>query len=107
MMEKERESMCTYMSICERCVRGKVYVCVRREGGRSKVRDIEQNEKWLKIAHPAQTNLVGIHIAQSVLYMTINDQLRKSQNLTAQVEGISEARLLTLLMKKYAHVWHI
>ena len=49
--------------------------------------------------HILQTisQLEGVHITQSVLHMTVNHQLRQTQNLTTQVESIPETRLLTFL----------
>ena len=41
------------------------------------------------------SKLVCIYIVESVLYMTVNDQLGESENFSAQVEGITKSRLLT------------
>jgi pyrimidine operon attenuation protein/uracil phosphoribosyltransferase len=40
--------------------------------------------------------LEGVDIAQPVLDMSINDELRQAQNFSTQVESISETRLLPL-----------
>ena len=45
----------------------------------------------------AVSQLEGVHIAQAELDICIHNQLGQPQNLTAQVEGIAEARLLPLL----------
>ena len=42
--------------------------------------------------------LEGVHIAKSILYKTVDHQLGQSQDLTTQMEGIAEPRLLSLLM---------
>ncbi len=44
--------------------------------------------------------LESIHIAQAELDVGIHDQLGEPQDLTAQVEGIAEARLLPLLCRQ-------
>ena len=41
--------------------------------------------------------LVGVHVAEAVLDVRVDDELREAQDLTAQVEGVTEARLLALL----------
>ena len=41
--------------------------------------------------------LEGIDVAEAILHVRIDDKLCETQNLTAQVEGVSETRLLTLL----------
>ena len=41
--------------------------------------------------------LVGVDISKPVLHMRVDDQLDETQNLAAQVEGISEAAALALL----------
>ena len=44
--------------------------------------------------------LERIYVAQSELDMRIDDKLRQPEDLTAQVEGVSEARLLTLFRRE-------
>eukprot|EP00123_Amoebidium_parasiticum_P018100 comp24100_c1_seq1/m.43517 comp24100_c1_seq1/g.43517 ORF comp24100_c1_seq1/g.43517 comp24100_c1_seq1/m.43517 type:complete len:308 (+) comp24100_c1_seq1:5498-6421(+) len=45
----------------------------------------------------AISQLECIDVAQTILHVSIHDQLGQAQNLTAQMEGIAEATLLTLL----------
>lgn len=47
--------------------------------------------------------LERVHIVQSILNMRIDNQLRQPQNLTAQMERITEPRLLTLLRGQRFH----
>lgn len=41
--------------------------------------------------------LESIDVAETVLHVRIDDKLCETQDLTTQVEGVSETRLLTLL----------
>ena len=43
--------------------------------------------------------LEGIHVAQAVLDVTVNDQLGETQDLATQMEGVTETGLLTLLLR--------
>ena len=41
--------------------------------------------------------LEGVDVAQTELHVCVDHELRQAKNLATQVEGVSEARLLTLL----------
>ena len=43
------------------------------------------------------TNLEGVDVAQSVLYVTVHYELSETQYLSAQVKRITESALLSLL----------
>mmetsp|Transcript_3880 Transcript_3880/g.8478 ORF Transcript_3880/g.8478 Transcript_3880/m.8478 type:complete len:333 (+) Transcript_3880:5507-6505(+) len=45
----------------------------------------------------AVCQLIGVNVAQSILNVRVDDELRQPENLAAEVEGIAEARLLALL----------
>jgi hypothetical protein len=47
--------------------------------------------------------LEGLDVSQAVLDMRINDQLGHAKDLTTQMEGVTEARLLTLLGRQRLH----
>ena len=42
-------------------------------------------------------DLEGVDVAETILDMAIDDELRQTQNLTTQVERVAEPRLLSLL----------
>ena len=44
--------------------------------------------------------LEGVHVAQTVLHVTVHHQLGETQDLTTQVESVAETRLLSLLQYK-------
>lgn len=44
--------------------------------------------------------LEGVDVAETVLDVRVDDELRETEDLTAQVEGVSESRLLALLRRK-------
>lgn len=44
----------------------------------------------------SMSNLEGIHIAQSVLYMAVHHELCQSQNLSTQMESVTKTTLLSL-----------
>jgi hypothetical protein len=46
------------------------------------------------------SKLEGIHIAQSELNMSINDELSKTQNLSTKMESVAETRLLSLFRRE-------
>lgn len=43
------------------------------------------------------TNLIGIHIAKPVLYVTVHNQLGQTKDLATQMECITETTLLSFL----------
>jgi hypothetical protein len=45
----------------------------------------------------AVSQLESVHIVEPVLNMTVHNQLGHAQNLSAEVEGVAEPALLTLL----------
>ena len=44
--------------------------------------------------------LEGIHIAETELHMSIDDELGKTKNFSTEMERISETRLLPLLRRQ-------
>lgn len=56
-----------------------------------------------------RTNLESVDISQSVLHVAVHHQLAETQHLSAQVEGVAEPGLLSLLDDKQnkatSHLW--
>jgi hypothetical protein len=44
--------------------------------------------------------LEGIDISETVLNVSVNDELGQTKNFSAQMEGVSETRLLSLLRRQ-------
>ena len=47
--------------------------------------------------------LKRVHIAQTILYMRVNDKLGQAQNFTTQMKRIAKSRLLTLFRRQRLH----
>ena len=50
----------------------------------------------------AVRKLEGVDVAEPVLHVRVDDELRQAQDLARQVEGVAEARLLALLGRQAA-----
>ena len=48
------------------------------------------------------SHLEGVHIAESVLHVAVNDEFGETQHLATQMEGIAKPRLLPLLQSNSA-----
>ncbi len=51
--------------------------------------------------------LEGINVTQTILHITINHKFNNSENLSTQVEGITETRSLTLLCGESLHWFQV
>ena len=48
--------------------------------------------------------LEGVDVAETILHVTVDDELGKTQDFTTKMEGVAEARLLSLLWTTSGHL---
>ena len=78
------------------------HVPIRFNANFSENRKARQNNKIRKTLR-ASSNLEGVDVAETVLDVTVDDELRQAQHLATQVERVAETRLLPLLPHTHRH----
>ena len=51
-----------------------------------------------------KAHLERVDVAKTILHVAVDDELRQTQDLTAQVKRVAEPRLLSLLHQSASHI---